>query len=144
MIASEPRINLNSYRNNKSKLYTELVTSEFRVLFKDRDFFPLIRRKQLSNIDYLSYIGGLLGLFAGISVLSIMEIFYFGVIKVVLKIMAHRKRSRTYPVGRIEENSCAILGRAMKKLWTKIGFMKASSIHSVNIIVDADRSCFEM
>lgn len=137
-------MNLNSYRNDTSKLYTELVTSEFRVLFKDRDFFPLIRRKQLSGIDYLSYIGGLLGLFAGISVLSIMEIFYFSVIKVVLKIMAHRKRLKTNPFGRIEKNSCAILRRAMKNILTKISFMEASSIHSVKIIVDVNRSCFEM
>lgn len=54
--------------------------SNFTVLiikFKENEFTPLRRFQQFTFIDFLSYIGGLLGLFAGISVLSFFEIFYF-------------------------------------------------------------------
>lgn len=33
--------------------------------FKDSEFFPLIRYQQFKTKDFLSYVGGLLGLFAG-------------------------------------------------------------------------------
>ena len=49
----------------------------------------LFRRYQLFTFtDIVSYVGGLLGLLAGISVLSIVEIFYFFIIRVLVD--AHR------------------------------------------------------
>lgn len=48
-----------------------------KVMFKDPQFVPYRRFRQFTFIDFLSYVGGLLGLFAGISVLSFFEIFYF-------------------------------------------------------------------
>ena len=33
--------------------------------YKDSEYFPLIRYQEFKTRDYLSYIGGLLGLFAG-------------------------------------------------------------------------------
>lgn len=47
------------------------------VAFKDQEFTPLRRHRLFIFIDFVSYVGGLLGLFAGISVLSFFEILYF-------------------------------------------------------------------
>jgi len=47
------------------------------IRFKENEFVSLQRVRQFTISDFLSYIGGLLGLFAAISVLSLFEIFYF-------------------------------------------------------------------
>lgn len=54
-----------------------LHTSEFNIKYKESEVYPLIRYQQFKSKDFLSCVGGLLGLFAGISVLSIIELFYF-------------------------------------------------------------------
>lgn len=45
--------------------------------FKDSEYFAQFRYRPFKIIDFLSYVGGIFGLFAGISVLSFFEIFYF-------------------------------------------------------------------
>lgn len=42
-------------------------------------------------IDFFSYVGGVLGLFAGISVLSFFELFYFFTFRVASNIILSRK-----------------------------------------------------
>lgn len=59
----------------------DYVTVSFT--FKDNTFVPMIRYERFGMKDYFCYIGGLLGLFAGISVLSIIEIFYFFAVRAV-------------------------------------------------------------
>ena len=45
--------------------------------FKDVDVVPLRRYQQITFTDFLAQSGGMMGLFAGISALSIIELFYF-------------------------------------------------------------------
>jgi amiloride-sensitive sodium channel len=45
--------------------------------WKDSEYFALIRFQEYNYVDFFSYAGGILGLFAGISVLSIIETVYF-------------------------------------------------------------------
>lgn len=45
--------------------------------WKDSDYFPMVRFQEYKLTDFFSFFGGILGLFAGISVLSVFEIFYF-------------------------------------------------------------------
>ncbi|XP_070497894.1 pickpocket protein 28-like [Chironomus tepperi] len=61
--------------------------SAIKMKFKDNEFISLQRIRQFTIFDFLSYIGGLLGLFAGISVLSIFEIFYFFSLKLICEIL---------------------------------------------------------
>ena len=44
---------------------------------------PLVRKQQFDMLDFFSYFGGLLGLFAGISILSIVEIIYWFTIQLL-------------------------------------------------------------
>ena len=46
------------------------------VKFRDDYFFPQVRRKYFTMIDWFSFIGGILGLFFGFSFLSAFEIIF--------------------------------------------------------------------
>jgi amiloride-sensitive sodium channel len=49
----------------------------FEFKFKDTDIVPLLRYIPLTSSEFLAQSGGLMGLFAGNSVLSVFEVFYF-------------------------------------------------------------------
>jgi len=49
------------------------------------------RYQQFTYSDVISYVGGLLGLFAGISMLSIVELFYFFTIRLVVNLWKYFK-----------------------------------------------------
>lgn len=49
---------------------------DFDIKFDKNFFFALRRRKHFSNADILGLVGGFLGLFAGVSALSIFEIIF--------------------------------------------------------------------
>jgi amiloride-sensitive sodium channel len=55
------------------------ITITFR--YKDDKFLPLVRRVSFTFEDFLCQAGGLLGLYAGISALSIVELIYFCTIR---------------------------------------------------------------
>lgn len=65
----------------------------FEFRYGDSEYFPLIRYQEFSTKDYLSYVGGLLGLFAGISVLSIVETFYFFTLRVFVNLFKTQNNS---------------------------------------------------
>lgn len=55
--------------------------SHLIVFFKDAQFIPVMRSELFGLTDFLANCGGLLGLFMGVSILSLVEIFYYCVIK---------------------------------------------------------------
>jgi amiloride-sensitive sodium channel len=54
-----------------------------KIRFKENEIISMKRIQRFTIFDFLSYIGGLLGLFAGISVLSLFEIFYFFTLRLI-------------------------------------------------------------
>jgi hypothetical protein len=62
-------------------------TFVFEFRYKDSDYFPLVRYQEFKTKDFLSYVGGLLGLFAGISVLSIIEFVYFFTLRLAVNLI---------------------------------------------------------
>lgn len=54
------------------------------VFFRDAQFIPIKRNELFGLTDFLANCGGLLGLFMGVSILSLVEIFYYCVIKPVI------------------------------------------------------------
>lgn len=48
--------------------------TNFQIKFKPGDHFPIVRRKHFTVIELFAFVGGLLGLFLGISVVSFAEI----------------------------------------------------------------------
>lgn len=65
--------------------------TQFTFKFSDDDFHPLCRTRRFTTIDFLSNVGGVLGLFAGISVLSFFEAFYFFTLRIWSNIIISRK-----------------------------------------------------
>lgn len=55
--------------------------ASLKVFFKNNEFVPLKRFQLYGTVDFLANVGGLLGLFVGVSVLSIVEIFYYFILR---------------------------------------------------------------
>ncbi|KAL7011031.1 hypothetical protein ACKWTF_014064 [Chironomus riparius] len=68
-------------RQTKRKERTQNSTLSFH--FKDNEYFAQFRYRPFKIIDFLSYVGGIFGLFAGISALSIVEIFYYFTLRLI-------------------------------------------------------------
>lgn len=68
-----------SYKMYQNALNPEMsgTNTTIKLRWKDSEFYAMFRYEQLKLVDFLSYVGGILGLFAGISVLSIVELIYF-------------------------------------------------------------------
>lgn len=71
------------YSIKLSQNYSDDIEKNVQInfRFKDNEFFSTRRYLQFTFEDFISYVGGLLGLFAGISVLSIFEIVFFFVVR---------------------------------------------------------------
>jgi hypothetical protein len=50
--------------------------AKLNVKFKDNSIKVIVRKKSLTEIDFISYIAGVLELFSGFSAISFMELFF--------------------------------------------------------------------
>ncbi|CAO1405296.1 unnamed protein product [Diamesa serratosioi] len=124
--------------------------SEVTFLFKENEVFTFIRKKQFTTVDFLSDCGGILGLFAGISVLSIVEVVYYFSLRILVNAWIDRKKSKIIPVKPIHtlddqlqtnnNNTQSILRMFLN--YTKF-VLQESSIHGCNYIVNPLKSWIE-
>lgn len=99
--------------------------AEFNVNFKENDFLCVIRRKQFSGVEVLSFVGGLLGLFAGFSALSFVEVIYYFTIRVGF---IYHQRNKVHLIKNEKfKNKDA---RIVKDIWKE--YLAESSIHGLN------------
>ena len=99
------------------------------VRFIENLYSQFIRRKQFNEVDFLSFVGGLLGLFAGFSALSFIELIYWFLIRIALKFIK-RKSTKVFPIQRNIED-------IQRKFRFLKEYFKNSSIHGVNYFADA-------
>jgi amiloride-sensitive sodium channel len=59
----------------------------FHVFIEDEELIALERSEIFGFLDFIGNCGGLLGLFMGVSVLSIIELVYYFTIKLVMKVV---------------------------------------------------------
>lgn len=112
---------------------SHIEAAAFNIHFKTAEFYPLIRRVHLTEIDIFSYVGGLLGLFFGFSVLSMAEIVYFFIL-----FLKTCRRGRIMPVPLIkvvDTESRATLWLTLKRYLSR--YMLNSSVHSFLFIGDS-------
>ncbi|XP_058456439.1 pickpocket protein 28-like [Malaya genurostris] len=62
-------------------MLTGFQVSHLQVFLKEGQFIPIQRNELFGLTDFLANCGGLLGLFMGVSILSLVEIFYYCAIK---------------------------------------------------------------
>jgi len=96
--------------------------SKFEVKFKTKDVNLLLKKKNFSVSKFVSFAGGLLGLFAGFSALSAVEIFYFFVIKLFTE-----RSNRIFTRNAIIQKKNHVFDYLNK-------FFKSTSIHTLNYI----------
>ncbi|KAL9905474.1 pickpocket protein 28 [Glossina fuscipes] len=83
---------LNGETNEKDKLYGAKKT-RLSIFFKEAQFLTSKRSELYGTTEFLANCGGLLGLFMGVSTLSIVEIIYFCTVRLATNLkMRHKKR----------------------------------------------------
>lgn len=65
--------------------------SEILVHFKNDQFLTLSRGELYGTTDFIANIGGILGLFMGVSVLSLLELIYYCTVRLTTNIRTRRK-----------------------------------------------------
>lgn len=63
------------------------------VQFRESQFVPMRRSELYGLYDFVSNFGGLFGLFLGMSLMSLFEIFYFATIRLVLTVRKIMKKA---------------------------------------------------
>lgn len=95
------------------------------MTYKKDSVNHFIHKQQYNIIDLLSYAGGILGLLAGFSFLSFVELIYWFTIRVVIKNF-HRS-TQVFPFDKIQETQ-----KNFKPLKNMVlNFLKSSSIHGM-------------
>jgi hypothetical protein len=112
--------------------------ASFKIHFKTAEFYPLIRKVHFTEIDIFSYVGGLLGLFFGISVLSIAEVGYY-----LMLLGKHLRRFRVIPIPIIKVVDTEARGAWKSTKQYCLEYMESSSIHSFLFIVNSNRRTLE-
>jgi hypothetical protein len=100
----------------------------FNFKFTVDEVFPIKRKKMFTNVDVLSYIGGILGLISGFSFLSVAEIVYVFMMKPLMRFKCMRS-NRIEPVSLLSE----------RRLNFFKNYLNESSVHSFNYIVNEKR-----
>ncbi|KAG5673244.1 hypothetical protein PVAND_003307 [Polypedilum vanderplanki] len=108
-------------------LFTKVHQKAYSINFKYKNIqiSEIKRKRQFNEVDFLSFIGGLLGVFAGFSFLSFIEIFYWLALKTFIHI---RKKKMIQPLTVSQVMSM----KNSKKFMTKCQeYFKNTSIHGL-------------
>ena len=153
MFALKPYIFINFFRRQNKfyalKYSSDSHTSEVFFYFKENDIFTFIRKRQFTTIDFISSCGGILGLFAGISILSIVELFYYFSIRIAVNAWTEWKECKVIMIKNetiLEEepNTDHKKESVLRTIKNYIIFvLQESSIHGCIYIVDPLKNWFE-
>jgi hypothetical protein len=114
---------------------------EIVAKFKFDQFYPQIRRKYFTMIDWFSFVGGILGLFFGFSILSAFEIIFHATRR-----MFNWKLSIISPDNRIFWRRKHSVQKLMNNFELTVylrDLMKDSTVHSFRYIFGEDFKVIE-
>lgn len=138
------------------------LKAEISVRFKESEFHPLSRRKHFTEIDILSFVGGLLGkffrysyvikliiisvilgLFLGFSFLSFIELIYHFTFRICF--LRLRKNEETEKVSstfnHMTPHQVASVFLKLKSAF--VNYMENSSIHGLAYLIDVKKHSME-
>ena len=107
------------------------INRQLVAKFNDDSFYPQIRQKYFTMIDWFSFVGGILGLFFGFSFLSAFEVIFHVTRGIFEKILS--------TVFRMERN--ILHSDGIREYFRK--FLNLSSIHSFSYIGKDDLNKLE-
>ncbi|KAG5671285.1 hypothetical protein PVAND_001490 [Polypedilum vanderplanki] len=123
-------IEFNSHDRNLKDLHSGygdgMLYTDSLIKYKSIFINKFLRKKQFNEIDFLSFVGGLLGLFAGFSVLSTVEIFFW-----LFKKIFGSKSNVVQPLSESQKDF-------LNKFNTLGDFLNNSSIHGVNYLTQSN------
>ncbi|KAG5673213.1 hypothetical protein PVAND_003277 [Polypedilum vanderplanki] len=90
-IVKKPNIYDNFYDNES---FTQI-----NIKYKNSLIDEIVRKRQFNEVDFLSFVGGLLNLFAGFSALSFIEILYWAFAARIYDKLKIKNTSLVYPLG---------------------------------------------
>lgn len=80
-----PEAATKSYKN-----CSRLSSSQLLIYFKASTFIPQERNELFGTFDFLANVGGLLGLFIGFSLLSMIEFIYFLSLRIICNVKMYK------------------------------------------------------
>lgn len=84
--------------NNQSYWTGTTYNGGLSFAFGDNEYTALKRYTSYESISFISDVGGLLGLFVGVSFMSVIEVFYFLFIRFTVEFVKHVKQRRSKSV----------------------------------------------
>ncbi|TMW44537.1 hypothetical protein DOY81_010382 [Sarcophaga bullata] len=132
---------------NLSHSYVEENLAVVHIYFKENSFRSSMQTEFVGISDFLSSIGGLMGLFLGFSFVSIAELIYFAIIRPYRAIRQFRKSKDLY--NRLETGTQMHSGQTKSKALRKSNKKRAnksssSSSSSSKIVFEKKNRLFEM
>ncbi|XP_031633801.1 pickpocket protein 28-like [Contarinia nasturtii] len=108
-MAKLDRYNHKRAMNGTSKLERKRRYTRVFISFKDEQFFSSRRAEVYTKIDFIANCGGILGLFMGVSILSIVEVFYFSTLRLGCSLRKRRliKKRRLQQIKILNEQNGA-------------------------------------
>ena len=108
----------------------------FYIRYKTNAFNQLVRKQQFDTLDFLSFTGGILGLFAGFSALSFIELIYWFTIRIF--VLNYKKGdARIHPITDNEGTN----SKASKSVLNNCrSYINESSVHGFSHIFEISRA----
>jgi hypothetical protein len=97
--------------------------SHLNVQFRKDSMSKFTRKRHFDELEFLSFVGGLLGLFAGFSSLSAIELLYWFAVRICMKSL-NRRTAVVHPMGEIKVETTNIFEN----------FLNSSSIHGLSYL----------
>lgn len=131
-------------------LSTHRYVSEITLDYNSFFFFPMEKVYPFTFSEYLAYVGGIMGLLAGVSVLSLIEIVFHLLMSSTKKASVYLRSTRVLPMTpkrsveqartrNIKADENHILYQFSKYV---ADFMKKSDVHGLNYTIDKNQSMF--
>lgn len=113
-------------RNHLYKLFSYVWRLQF--LYENNFFYPIVKQKTYGFSEYIASVGGLLGLIAGISAISLTEFAFH-----LLRALTNKLSSKVYPTDKKKPSKEEGWG-TKNNLWYQcshyvLNYIKKSSIH---------------
>lgn len=97
-----------------------MVRSRLLIFFKQNRFITSKRSELYGWIDFLTNCGGSLGLFMGVSLLSIVEIFYYCTVRLCCKLNEIRQKKYKSTAKELNSISCHIIDEEIDIMTKKL------------------------
>lgn len=119
-----------------------LAATQLNTGFGIKVFIPTIKQRAFGVSDYLGSIGGLMGLFAGMSVISLVEVGYFLIEAASSKMMKLRRRQITHEIIKVAPVNVTMNEKSVFSLCASffVTIMKKSDIHGLRYIARKHKS----